>query len=226
MGLGTVVVLSGGIDSAVVLYMLLKHGKGFGRRRPFRALGIDYGQRHRKELYAAAEIAVHAGVEYKIADASALSPLFGTHCLTGVGEPMPKGHFKDESMKATIVPNRNMLLIAIACTYAAGLGFDTVAVGVQDSANSIYPDSRMEFIQGMDRAAREGNVNPITIAAPLINSTKPEIIQLGAGLGVPLRATWSCYEGGRVHCGQCGACSKRKDGFRESRVSDPTEYAR
>jgi 7-cyano-7-deazaguanine synthase len=150
--------------------------------------------------------------------------------LTDHDRDVPDGHYAEETMKATVVPNRNMIMLSIAVGYAvtveAGNG---VWTGVHSGDHFIYPDCRPQFIQRVNETAKVANEGfmqwlPEAITAPFLGSTKADICGLGAELGVDFRKTWSCYKGGVIHCGRCGTCVERKEAFRLSEVIDPTEY--
>jgi 7-cyano-7-deazaguanine synthase len=212
-----VVLASGGLDSTVLLYYLLDQG------HELRALSIDYGQRHRRELQAAGDICRHAGVEHRITDLSAVRPLLAGSALTDKID-VPEGHYAAESMKATIVPNRNMILLSIAIGWAVSLEYDSVAYAAHAGDHPIYPDCRPEFVEAMERAAGLCDWRQIAIHRPFVAKTKAEIVRIGAECDAPFELTWSCYKGGDAHCGKCGTCVERKEAFEGANVKDPTLY--
>jgi 7-cyano-7-deazaguanine synthase len=213
-----VLILSGGLDSSVLLARLLAD------RHEVHALSVDYGQRHRRELDAAREIAAHYGVEHRVADLSGLRPLLAGSSQTDASVPVPHGHYAEESMKATVVPNRNMLLLGAAGAWAISLKADAVAYGAHAGDHSIYPDCRPEFVAALEKALLLADWHPVRILRPFITLTKADIARLGHKLGVPMGLTWSCYSGEEVHCGACGTCCERLLAFREAGVPDPTVY--
>jgi 7-cyano-7-deazaguanine synthase len=214
----TVLIYSGGLDSTVLLYEL----RGGGHE--LRCLGIDYGQRHRRELESAAAICRDLGLEYRIADLRAIRPLLGGSALTD-DVPVPDGHYTDETMKATVVPNRNMIMLSVAVGWAVSLKFDAVAYAAHAGDHAIYPDCRPVFAEAIRRAAALCDWRPIELVTPFIGKTKADIVRVGAGLGVPFARTWSCYRGGEVHCGTCGTCVERREAFERAGMKDPTVYA-
>ena len=131
-------------------------------------------------------------------------------------------------MKATVVPNRNAIMISIATGYAVDKGYDSVAVAVHGGDHFIYPDCRPEFVFAMGAAMRIGNVGfsspQFQVQAPFLFYTKADIVELGDSLGVPFADTWSCYKGGEIHCGACGTCVERREAFEVAGVPDPTQY--
>lgn len=216
--MATILIYSGGLDSTVLLYYLRGQGHGL------RCLGIDYGQRHRRELRAAEAICGEAGVEYRIADLSAVRPLLAGSALTGDTD-VPEGPYTDENMKLTVVPNRNMIMLSVAIGWAVSLKFDAVAYAPHAGDHPAYPDCRPEFTEVMGRAAALCHWRPIRLVTPFIDKTKADIVRMGAELAVPFERTWSCYQGGEVHCGKCATCVERRQAFRAAGVDDPTAYA-
>ena len=213
-----VIVYSGGLDSTVLLYDLRLAG------HEVRCLGVDYGQRHKRELRAAEAICRDIGVEYRVADLTSINPLLGGNALTGELQ-VPEGHYTAESMKQTVVPNRNMIMLSVAIGWAVSLKYDAVSYAAHAGDHTIYPDCRPEFVEAMDRAAALCDWHKVRILRPFIEKTKGEIVRLGAKLKVPFERTWSCYKGGERHCGKCGTCVERREAFRVAGVSDPTHYA-
>ncbi|MGA0133849.1 MAG: 7-cyano-7-deazaguanine synthase QueC [Opitutales bacterium] len=213
----TVLIYSGGIDSTVLLAHLRAEG------REVHCLSVDYGQRHRRELEAARALCAHHGVGHRLADLRALAPLFGSNALTG-GVKVPEGHYEEESMKATVVPNRNMLLISVATAWAVSLRAESVAYGAHGGDHAIYPDCRPEFAEALDRAVRLADWHEVRLERPFVKMDKAAIVRRGAELDVPFGLTWSCYVGGERHCGKCGTCVERKEAFRLAGVADPTDY--
>ena len=213
----TVLIYSGGVDSTVLLAHLRAEG------REVHCLSVDYGQRHRRELEAARAICAHYGVDHRLADLRALAPLFGSNALTG-GVTVPEGHYEEESMKATVVPNRNMLLISVATAWAVSLRAESIAYGAHGGDHAIYPDCRPEFAEALDRAVRLADWHEVRLERPFVKMDKAGIVRRGRELEVPFGLTWSCYVGGERHCGRCGTCVERKEAFRLAGVADPTDY--
>jgi 7-cyano-7-deazaguanine synthase len=214
----TVVILSGGLDSTTVLYYLKSQG------HEVKALSVDYGQRHSRELDAARAICVHAGVEQRVLDLSSLAPLFGANRLTAGGE-VPQGPYSAESIALTTVPNRNMVLVSVALGWAISLKFDAVAFGAHQGPHTNYPDCRLVFAHAMDVAAHLCDERPLRVLAPFVEDDKAFIVQVGHTVGVPFELTWSCYQGGAKHCGRCGTCIDRRQSFAANGLTDPVEYA-
>ena len=214
-----VAVYSGGMDSTTMLYDLLADGipiKG--------ALTIDYGQKHRKEIEQARRIANGLQIPHRIADLSAIAALFGSSGLTDEETLIPDGHYEEESMKQTVVPNRNMILISVATAWAITLGAEAVAYAAHSGDHAIYPDCRESFAAALDQAMQQCDWSRISLYRPFVSLSKKEIVERAVQLGAPLELTWSCYKGGERHCGKCGTCIERREAFYLANVSDPTAY--
>lgn len=214
----TVLIFSGGMDSSVLLGWL-RH-----QQHEILALSIDYGQRHRVELDAAALIARHYGVEHRTADLRGLKPLLAGSSQTS-DLPVPHGHYAEESMKLTVVPNRNMLMLAVAGAWAISTKSQSIAYAAHAGDHAVYPDCRPEFVDALEGALKLADWHSVSIDRPFVTKTKAEICKLGHSLDVPLHLTYSCYEGRPdVHCGKCGTCVERREAFQLSGVTDPTKY--
>jgi 7-cyano-7-deazaguanine synthase len=218
-----VVLLSGGLDSAVSL--AIARAEGFGCH----GLSIDYGQRHRAELDAAVRVAAALGaVEHKVLkfDLTAI----GGSALTDPGIPVPES--PTDGIPVTYVPARNTILLSLGLAWVEVLGAADLFIGANSVDYSGYPDCRPEYLHAFEemanlatQAAVEGRT--FTLHRPLIYLTKAEIIRRGTDLGVDFSATVSCYQArddGRA-CGRCDACRLRRAGFEAARLPDPTRYA-
>ncbi|MFG2835991.1 7-cyano-7-deazaguanine synthase QueC [Streptomyces zaomyceticus] len=218
-----VLIFSGGLDSAVTAYKLLDEGVSVS------LLSFAYGQRHVKELAHAANLADQIGVSHDIVDLTSLGRLLGGSALTDPAIDVPHGHYRAETMRSTVVPNRNAIMLEIAAGAAVAAGADAVAFGAHSGDHAIYPDCRPEFfnlIEASMKAGNEGHIAPdFQLLAPFLQLTKTDIVREGSRLGVPFELTWSCYKGGEVHCGACGTCVERREAFDEAGVADPTVYA-
>jgi 7-cyano-7-deazaguanine synthase len=139
---------------------------------------------------------------------------------------VPDGHYAEETMRCTVVPNRNAIMLAIAFGVAVPLGAETVAAAVHAGDHFIYPDCRPRFVEtfaAMQCAALDG-VAQIAFETPFLHWSKADIVREGARLGVPFAETWSCYKGGGYHCGRCGTCVERREAFYLAGADDPTVY--
>jgi 7-cyano-7-deazaguanine synthase len=215
------ILLSGGLDSTVLAAHALTISAD-----PVETLSVHYGQRHAREITAAAAVASHYGIAHDVADLSALRGLLAGSALTG-GAPVPEGHYSAPSMAVTVVPNRNMIMLAVAVGAAAGRGHRQVAYAVHAGDHPIYPDCRPEFVAAANLASLLGTAGygDVEIAAPFVHMSKADIAALGARLGAPMHLSWSCYQGGEQHCGRCGTCVERAEAFTLAGVPDPTRYA-
>lgn len=214
----TVVLASGGLDSTVLLAQLQAEG------HVVHALALTYGQRN-AEGEAAARAALAPALRVPAWDAVALPDVFaGSSLLAASAADVPSAHYAHPSQAATVVPCRNLVLIALAAAFAASRGARRVACGIQGGAGSLYPDCRPAFVDAAAAAVVYASGGAVVLDCRLGLASKADIIRAGARLGVPLGATWSCYRGGRVQCGVCGACVKRREGFAVAGVDDPTAY--
>ncbi len=213
-----VVLFSGGMDSTTLLYYFLDAGSDVF------ALGVNYGQRHARELIAASEIAKKNNIAYEIADLRSIANLIDTSSLTNRNIAVPEGHYEAHSMKITVVPNRNMILLSIAAGWAIALKAEGVGYAAHSGDHAIYPDCRPEFIESIAQTIQLADDHKIKLHTPFKNFSKADICKLGTKLGVPFDLTWSCYKGQEKHCGKCGTCIERKEAFQLAKVEDPTIY--
>lgn len=214
----TLVLLSGGMDSTTALFQAIS------QLETVSAVSFDYGQRHKKEIEAAKRICDTLMVNHTVLDLTGAFAAFRGSALTGTGD-VPHGHYEDESMKRTVVPNRNMTLLSLAAGLAISIQADRIVYAAHAGDHAIYPDCRPEFYEAVAKAVELGNYDPPKLEAPFINMTKADIVTVGNKIGVPFKLTWSCYEGGDTHCGQCGTCQERRAAFIEAGVKDPTIYS-
>jgi len=213
------VIYSGGLDSTVLLY----HYKAQGCN--VRALGVDYGQRHVVELEFARRNCEALDIPFTVADLRSLAALLPGSSQTSSDVEVPEGHYASESMKVTVVPNRNMIMLAVAAGHAIAHKCETVAFAAHNGDHAIYPDCRSEFVEQLGKALALCDWLPVTLDSPFVTWTKSEIVAYGAKLGVHFENTWSCYKGGRNgHCGKCGTCVERREAFALAGVPDPTYY--
>lgn len=218
----TVAVVSGGMDSVALAYLL--HDQGHDN---LHLLSFNYGQRHKKELVFARLAADRLNATHHIVDLSSISELINKSALTS-DAPVPDGHYAEDTMRQTVVPNRNAIMMNIAAGYAITVGAEAIATGVHAGDHYIYPDCRPQFVstlEAMLRVANEGFCPPdFRVLAPFVHISKGDIALLGDQIGVPWAETWSCYKGGDIHCGSCGTCFERREAFEQAGIEDPTEY--
>lgn len=189
-------------------------------------ISFDYGQRHRKELDFARACADELDTEHILMDISNIGRQLTGSALTDDMD-VPDGHYAEDTMKITVVPNRNAIMLTIAYGIAASRGADVVATAVHGGDHFIYPDCRPAFtssFETMQRYALDGYAD-ISLFTPYVRVSKAEIAAEGLRLGIDYRKTWSCYKGGETHCGRCGTCVERREAFHLAGGIDPTEYA-
>lgn len=212
-----VVIYSGGMDSYTLLHRALSLGWGV------EALSFNYGQRHARELDCARAVTEALGIPHEVVDISGIQSLLAGSALTD-SEPVPDGHYEEASMKATVVPNRNMILLSLAIGHAVSRGAEAVWYGAHGGDHAIYPDCRPAFIEQMDRTARLANYEPVRVEAPFLQLDKGQILGEGLAMGLDYAQTWTCYKGRERACGLCGACTERLEAFAAHGVADPLPY--
>jgi 7-cyano-7-deazaguanine synthase len=220
-----VVLLSGGLDSAVTLAKAKEDGY------EVYPLTFDYGQRHDKELQSAQKIALHYNVPKHMIFKLDLTQIGGS-ALTDKTIQVPRiQDAKDigSIIPITYVPARNTIFLSIALGYAESVGANSIYIGANALDYSGYPDCRPEFFEAFQKVSELGTKkgiegNPIKIIYPLIDLTKAEIVKMGRRLDVPLHLTWSCYNGEDKACRKCDSCILRLKGFSEAGYEDPIEY--
>lgn len=212
-----VVIYSGGMDSFTVLHHALKQG------HDVYALSFNYGQRHVRELDAAATVCESLGINHKVVDITAINTLLAGSSLTSDID-IPEGHYEAESMQSTVVPNRNMILLALAIGYAVSMKAEAVYYGAHSGDHAIYPDCRPEFVEKMNAVSLIANYEPIPIEVPFLTNTKAEILAAGLTMGLDYGQTWTCYNGREQACGKCGACVERLEAFAANNCVDPLRY--
>lgn len=240
-----VVIFSGGLDSTTLVYDAID--RGFTPH----LVSFNYGQKHAKELVFAAATARKLGLRHDVVDLTGITDLISNSALTS-GIDVPEGHYAEDNMKKTVVPNRNMIMISIAAGIAVNNSYRALMTGVHAGDHFVYPDCRPEFVAITNAAIMSGNkgFGPFDeygrlvsdpddsfLIAPYMEKTKAEIAQRALELNVPLEDTWSCYKGGDIHCGKCGTCVERLEAIDEAKLRmyeasdgavksvDNTEYA-
>jgi 7-cyano-7-deazaguanine synthase len=217
----TLVVCSGGLDSVTLAHRVHAEGGALAGLVTF-----DYGQRHRKEIDFAARCAARLGVAHDVLDLSDVGRRLTGSALTG-GQDVPEGHYAAETMRVTVVPNRNALMLTAAFALASGRGLSRVAAAVHGGDHFVYPDCRPGFVdafQAMQDQALDG-LGRVLLDTPFLHWTKTDIAAEAGRLDVPVAESWSCYKGGDRHCGRCGTCVERREALHDAGVPDPTDYA-
>jgi 7-cyano-7-deazaguanine synthase len=212
-----VVIYSGGMDSFTLLNKIVKEGYDVY------ALTFNYGQKQIKEVEAASIVCQQLGVAHKVLDISPINQLMQSSSLIGA-EEVPEGHYEAESMKSTVVPNRNMILLSLAIGYAVDIKAAKVYYGAHAGDHAIYPDCRPEFVHAMNAVAGIANYEHVSIETPYLNSSKGEILTDGLNMGLTYENTWTCYNGREHACGKCGACTERLEAFADNNITDPLQY--
>lgn len=215
-----VILLSGGLDSTVLAAAMLEDGWSLS------ALSVDYGQRHQRELLAAERVAAALGIPHRILNLSWFASLIPASSQTDASVPVPYGHYAEATMKVTVVPNRNMVMLSVAAAHALGIGAQAIAIAAHAGDHAIYPDCREEFMQAFLACVRSGNwdADGLHLHRPFVGMSKADIARVGRDANAPMHLTYSCYEGQAVHCGRCGTCVERREAFDLAGVPDPTEY--
>ncbi|MDP2913519.1 MAG: 7-cyano-7-deazaguanine synthase QueC [Candidatus Omnitrophota bacterium] len=215
-----VVLLSGGLDSAVTLFWAVARGY------ECHCLTFDYGQRHNREIESAKRIAnaAKAGIEVVKLD----FPWKGSS-LTDRSIDLPSGRtakdIQSGGIPSTYVPARNTIFLSIAASFAEAICADSILIGAHFEDSSGYPDCRKSYLEAFRGVIESGTIRGssgrLLLEFPLIEKSKSEIIMLGRSVGAPFALTWSCYKGGELPCGSCDSCVLRLKGFREAGMEDP-----
>jgi 7-cyano-7-deazaguanine synthase len=220
------VLLSGGLDSSVLLHLVarrLHDGAVY-------AISFDYGQRHARELDCATRQAATVGVtEHRIVDASFFAELVrgGTSLVQGGAEVPDLADVAeaDRVQPPTYVPNRNMMLLSMAAAHAEASGIADVYYGAQAQDEYGYWDCTAEFLTGINAVLALNRRTPVVVHAPLMNQSKADNVRMGLDLGVDFAQTWSCYRGKDRACGTCPTCVERLKAFAAAGMEDPVPYA-
>ncbi len=210
-----IVILSGGLDSTTLLYQCVKKGLDV------EAMTFFYNQRHNREIEMASKTCQKLGVTQHIVNLSSLPAI--QSALTDKNANIPHGHYEDETMKQTVVPNRNQVFLSIASMYAYSIQAELVAIGVHSGDHAIYPDCRKEFIMELEQVTNKGNAwfQPLRFYIPFIFLDKGDIVQKGIDLEVDFSLTQTCYEGTEKPCNECGSCVERRQAFAKNDIQDP-----
>lgn len=216
-------ILSGGLDSTVATIKL-------AGKYDIHAITFDYGQRSAKMEIEASKIISRAyGFKHYIIRLPWLGELGGSALTTKNKIPEPTMEELDSSVaketaKRVWVPARNLVFTSIGAAYADALDAKAIIVGWDQEEARTFPDNSRRFLRAFNRVLEMGVLVDARVEAPLISYTKKEIIEEGYRIGAPLEVTYSCYEGGRLHCGVCESCMRRKRAFKLAGVEDPTTY--
>ncbi|BDH78925.1 MAG TPA: 7-cyano-7-deazaguanine synthase QueC [Methanothermobacter sp.] len=216
-------ILSGGLDSTVATVKLAE-------KYEIHAITFDYGQKSaRMEIEASKIISESYGFKHYIIRLPWLGELGGSALTTKNKIPEPAMEELDSSVaretaRAVWVPARNLVFTSIGAAYADALDARAIIVGWDLEEARTFPDNSQRFLRAFNRVLEVGVLGDVKVEAPLISYTKKEIIEEGYRIGAPIEVTYSCYEGGRLHCGRCESCMRRKRAFKLAGVEDPTAY--
>lgn len=213
----TVAIYSGGMDSFTLVSLL--HDEG----RLHSCLSFNYGQRHAKELEYAKRWCEANDVPHVIIDLSFIKPLLKGSALTD-DVVLSEGHYAQDSMKLTVVPNRNMIMLSIAVAHAIANRCDRVAYGAHAGDHTIYPDCREEFVEALNNAVELCDWHKVVLYVPFQHLDKAGILKVGARLGLDYANSWTCYAGTERACGKCGSCQERLTAFADLGLEDPQSY--
>lgn len=213
-----IVLVSGGMDSVTALYHAGVEHEVVG------ALSFDYGSKHNsKEIPFAAHHCDRLSVPHRVIKLSFVNELFASNLLQS-GGAIPDGHYEELTMKQTVVPFRNGIMLSVTGGYAESVNANGVVIAAHAGDHAIYPDCREAFMKAMGDAIRLGTYAEVQLLRPFINHRKAEIAEHGYELGVDFSKTWSCYKGKNTHCGTCGTCVERREAFEVAGLHDPTLY--
>lgn len=212
----SVIIVSGGMDSITLLYDK--------KEEIALAVTFDYGSNHNAKEIAWAKVhCERLKIKHIVIKLDFMHKYFTSSLLEGA-DAIPEGHYADENMKSTVVPFRNGIMLSIAAGIAESNGLKKVLIANHGGDHTIYPDCRPAFIKAMNEATENGTYVNVSICAPYTNITKADIARIGKRLGIDYSETWSCYKGGKKHCGKCGTCIERKEALALAGIEDKTEY--
>lgn len=222
------VLFSGGVDSTTCLALAVER---YGKEN-VTALSVYYGQKHDREVAAAARILEYHGVRGMELDLSAVFAHSQCSLLAHSETQIPTASYEEQlrdnagAALSTYVSFRNGLFLAGAASMALSIGCDVIYYGAHrdDAAGQAYPDCSEDFFAAMNRAVYLGSGGAVRLEAPFIRNNKAQIVAEGLRLQAPYKDTWSCYEGGDRPCGVCGTCIDRRRAFEANGIKDPLSY--
>ncbi len=211
------IILSGGLDSTTLMHYLAS------KKYALKAISFDYGQKHDREIECAKWQCKSLNIPHEIISLDFINQCFNSSLLQS-GETIPEGHYEDENMKSTVVPNRNMILISIAAGYAISHNIENIFYGAHSGDHTIYPDCRPKFITSLQKTLKLCDWQNINLKAPFQNMDKAEIVKIGNDLNIDFTQTQTCYNGAEKACGKCGSCVERLEAFHLNNLEDPLTY--
>lgn len=210
-----VVCLSGGIDSTTVMAYYDQLGYDC------RPVNFIYPSKHNaKEHAAAASIANHYNKRLKSFDLSSVFSHFTSNLLIN-GAAIPREHYDHASQALTVVPGRNTIFLSVLMGYAQSINAEAVGIGIHQGDHAVYPDCRPKYFDAIAEVFKQATEGAVGLRAPLLLMKKSEVVTLGLRVDAPYHLTWTCYEGGRRACGECGACRERREAFELNGMQDP-----
>jgi 7-cyano-7-deazaguanine synthase len=222
----TVVSLSGGMDSTTLLGIVISELENYGTKlSELLTVSFKYDSKHNiYELLAAQSIAKYYGVKWLVVDVRKCFQYTQSDLLKSGGN-IPEGHYAENSMKATVVPGRNLIFASILASIAESVKASEIALAVHSGDHHIYPDCRPYFIENLNKTIMESTQGMVSVYTPFLNSPKDTILRYGLDIGgVPYELTRTCYKDQPVACGKCGSCNERLEAFKLNGVIDPIEY--
>lgn len=217
-----VCILSGGLDSCVVAHIMKKE-----LNLDLLCITFFYGQKHNQEILFAKNIAEELGAKWYQYTISLPKIVKENSSLTG-SLHIPEGSYCEESMRSTVVPNRNTIMLSIAWSVLCAYDAEYLGCGVHAGDHFIYPDCRPEYIDSLRKTFKLGTFGHCSLDAdiftPFLFSNKSEIIKKGIELGIDFEKTWTCYKGLEMPCGKCGSCDERLKAFEALKLTDPMRY--
>lgn len=215
-GKKSLILVSGGMDSITLLYEFSDDIA--------LAVSFDYGSKHNeKEIFFAKLHCDRLGIKHITIPLSFINE----HCRSSLlqnGDEVSEGSYKAESMKSTVVPFRNGIMLSVAAGLAESNELQRILIANHHGDHAIYPDCRATFIAAMNKAVSYGTYESISVFAPYTRNSKSDIADHGKELNLDYSETWSCYCGRDRHCGKCGTCIERKEALRDAGIEDFTEY--
>lgn len=211
------VILSGGLDSTTILYDLVNRGY------ETEAISFIYKQKNIKELECAKKTCENLNVPHKVVDLTCYNDL-APSSLTRENISVPEMHYNEPEQASTVVPNRNMIFIALATSYAISKRIPELFYGPHLEDHKTYLDSSPIFVEKVAEVLKVCDNFQVALKTPLLWKTKTDILSIGISLGVDYRYTWSCYYSRARPCGKCGSCINRLEAFKEAGIEDPLEY--
>lgn len=209
-------ILSGGMDSVTLLYDY--------RERIGLSLSFDYGSKHNSsEIPYARRQSEALGIPHITIPLSFMNEYFRSDLLLSGGD-IPTEAYNEANMQSTVVPFRNGIMLSIAAGLAESHNLSEIYMANHFGDHAIYPDCRSSFVRPMTEAVEAGTSNGVRLVAPYTDLSKTDIARIGKELGLDYSQTWSCYQGGEVHCGICATCRERREAMAEAGIADPTVY--